>query len=175
MADVLAGRRPSLLAWTLATLDAAVFVLVAVLAAHATGALAGLLAGLNTLVGVVAFLLLWGLFVVAVRWVLADASLAESSLGTLAARGVAAGGVAGIGTVLAVVGVAVVPSVLTGGIEPLSVALIALVGSGVAAVVGSVVGLLLGLVDLALFRVAGAVVPAPAEREGAPPATPDRP
>lgn len=171
MAESPLAGRPSLLAWCLGTLDVVLLVVVAVLGLHATSALADLLAGLNTLVGVVAFLLLWALFVVAVGWVLADASLTESSLWTLAIRGVAAGGVSGIATVLAVLGVAAVPAAVTGDIGLRTVLFLTLIGVGVGGIVGSVLGLLFGLVDLALFRAAGPLVPTGRE---APTATPDR-
>ena len=57
----------SLVTWTLATFDTALFVLLGVLVGHASGNLADLLAGLNTLVGVAVFCYLWALFVLAVR------------------------------------------------------------------------------------------------------------
>lgn len=149
------GRWPSLATWSLATFDASLFVLLAVLTLHAGGSLSDVLAGLNTVVGVVVFCYLWVLFVLAVRWVRSKVSLASASLGSLAVHGVAAGGVVGITFLLGVLAVAVGPSAVTGSLRPSAVGLIALIGAGVAAVVGSVVGLVAGLVDVAVYRLAG--------------------
>lgn len=168
------ARRPSLSVWALATFDTVLFVLAALLPVHAVGALSDLLSVLGTLPGIVAFGYLWALFVLAVRWVLADATL-DDPVTTLGLRGIAAGGVAGIAFLVSVVGVAAVPGVVAGSVRPLSVLLIALIGSAVAAVVGGVVGLLLGAVDLAVYRATGYVLPTGADRnDDAASATPDR-
>ncbi|GGO01272.1 MULTISPECIES: hypothetical protein [Haloarcula] len=165
----------SLTTWALATFDVALFVLAALLPIHAAGALADLLSGLNTLLGVAVFCYLWALFVLAVRWVLSDAVLSDP-LRSLVPRGVAAGSAAGVVFLLGVLLVAAGPGVVAGRIEPLSAFLIALIGGAVAAVVGSLVGLLLGAVDVALYKISSAALPdPPTRREDSASATPDRP
>ncbi|WP_254273486.1 hypothetical protein [Haloarcula marina] len=165
----------SLRAWTLATVDIALFVVLALVGIHAVGGLDDLLAGLSTLVGVAAFLGLWALFVLAVRWALADASLAKSSLWTLAKRGLVAGSVAGLVTLLVLALVVVVPLVLVGPAEPLSGLLFTAIATPFAAVVGALVGLFFGAVDVALYRASGYALPAVVDERRGTPTTPDRP
>lgn len=166
----------SLPSWTLATFDVVLFVLLVVLSTHASGALGGLLSGLNTVIGIVVFCYLWVLVVLAVRWVLADAPLDETRVRTLAVRGMAAGAVVGIVFLLGTFLVAVVPQLLTNPIEAISLVLIPAIGSIVAAVVGSVVGLVAALVNVAVYRIAASLVPPPrdSERTADTDLTPDR-
>jgi hypothetical protein len=153
-------RTPALTTWTLATFDTSLFVLVGVIAAHVSGVLGELLSGLNTVVGVAVFLYVWLLFVAAVRWVLADASVLRGSARPLALRSVAAGGVAGTVFLLTVLLVTVVPSALLGSIQPISVLLILLIGTALSAVVGAVVGLSAGALNVAASRLARFALPA---------------
>ncbi|MBX0297160.1 hypothetical protein [Haloarcula nitratireducens] len=167
------GRRLSLLPWALGTVDVVSFALVGVVAAHAAGVLGGLLQGLNTLAGVAVFLYLWAIFVLAARWVLSTASLADASLRALALRGVAAGGASGVAFLLGILAVTAVPQLLTS--QPLSALLIVLIGTVVAAPIGALVGLVLGGVDIALYRAAGYLLPDEPRRETADGrTTPDR-
>lgn len=156
----MADRNLTLTAWTLATFDVSLFVLIAVIVGHVSGALGDLLAGLNTVVGVIIFLYLWALFTFATRWVLGEAPLAESSISLIFLRSIAAGGVAGVVFLLSIVLIAVIPSAVSRSIQAVSVALIAIIGATVAAVIGSVVGLVAGLLNMAVYRVAGYVLPA---------------
>ncbi|MFC7027415.1 hypothetical protein ACFQH8_07690 [Halomicroarcula sp. GCM10025710] len=110
----------------------------------------------------------------AVRWVLSGATLAETRLRTLALRGLASGAATGITFLLGVVALAVVPRVFTTSLEPLSAALITVFGIVVAAPVGALLGLAFGLLDVALYRLAGYAVPSTG-REATKRATPDRP
>ncbi|WP_424000476.1 hypothetical protein ACOZ4I_13760 [Haloarcula salina] len=165
-ASVALGGRLSLSSWALATFDVALFVLVAVLAGHASGALADLLGGLNTLVGAAVFCVVWALFVLAVRWVDSRVSLSDS-LWTLALHGFAAGAMAGVAFLLGLVVVLVVPALAEGialGAATLpavgSIALVLLIGVAVASVVGGAVGLLVGVLDGLCFRLAGRVLAA---------------
>jgi hypothetical protein len=144
--------------WTLATMNTVVLVVALVVGVHASGALADLLGALNTLVGVAVFLFLWGLFVFSVRWVLSDASMGESPLRSLALRGTAAGGTAGICFPLLVLAVAVVPAVLTGSITPRAILLFGAIATGLAALVGAVLGFVAALFNAGLYRFAGRVV-----------------
>ncbi|GCF14293.1 hypothetical protein Harman_22280 [Haloarcula mannanilytica] len=152
-------RPVSLVTWTLATFDTALFVLLGVLAAHASGGLADLLAGLNTLVGVAVFCYLWALFVLAVRWVHGRVSLDSAGVSTLALHGTAAGSVAGVAFLLGLFAVALVPTLQSGGVRLQAVLLVLLIGVGVAAVVGGVVGLLVSLLDIAMYGLAGYLLP----------------
>ncbi|WP_058994386.1 hypothetical protein [Haloarcula sp. CBA1127] len=155
-----ADARPvSLVTWTLATFDTTVFVLLGVLTAHASGDLADLLAGLNTLVGVAVFCYLWALFVLAVRWVHNRVALDSAGVSTLALHGAAAGSVAGVVFLLGLLAVVLVPTLQSGGVRLQSVLLVLLIGAGVAAVVGGVVGLLASLLDIAVYGLAGYLLP----------------
>jgi hypothetical protein len=168
MAEWPPGGDWTLTAWALATVDVTLFVSLAVLVAHASGALGDLLGGLNTVLGIALFAYLWLLVGLAVRWVLAGASLGETRLRTLALRGVAAGAVSGVTFLLGVVLVVVVPRVFTTTLEPLSAALITLFGVVLAAPVGALLGLAFGLLDVGFFRLAGYAVPARGESATAP-------
>ncbi len=153
------ARRVSLVTWTLATFDTALFVLLGVLAAHASGGLADLLAGLNTLVGVAVFCYLWALFVLAVRWVHSRVALGDATLQPLVLHGVAAGCATGIAFLLGLFAVALVPTLQSGGVRLQAVLLVLLIGAGVAAVIGGVVGLVASLLDIAVYGLAGYLLP----------------
>ena len=168
MAEWVPGDDWTLTAWALATVDVTLFVLLAVLIAHASGALGDLLGGLNTVLGVAVFAYLWVLVSLAVQWVLAEASLAEAQLRAPALRGVAAGAATGVAFLLGVVVVAVVPRVVTTSLEPLSAALITTFGVVLAAPVGALLGLAFGLLDVGLYRLGGAVATARGESATAP-------
>ncbi|GGM42205.1 hypothetical protein [Haloarcula argentinensis] len=158
-ATQISTRPMSLVTWTLATFDTALFVLLGVLAAHTSGGLADLLAGLNTLVGVAVFCYLWALFVLAVRWVHGRVALDSAGVSTLALHGAAAGSVAGVVFLLGLLAVVLVPTLQSGGVRLQAVLLVLLIGAGVAAVVGGVVGLLASLLDIAVYGLAGALLP----------------
>ncbi|MHC3378732.1 hypothetical protein [Haloarcula sp. H-GB5] len=149
----------SLVTWTLATFDTALFVLLGVLAAHASGDLADLLAVLNTLVGVAVFCYLWALFVLAVRWIHRRVALDSAEVSTLVLHGTAAGSVAGVTFLLGLFAVVLVPTLQSGGVRLQAVLLVLLIGAGVAAVVGGVVGLLASLLDIAVYGLAGYLLP----------------
>jgi hypothetical protein len=152
--------------WSVATFDVVAFSLVLVTAGHASGGLAGSLADVGTVPGVLLFGYLWLLVVAAVRWVLAEGGLGRSGdrrLRTLAGRGTAAGAATGAAFLDGVLVVAALPRVLSGSLDVLSFGLLLLIGTAISAVVGGLVGLLLGLVDLGLVRAADRLVPAPPE------------
>ena len=54
---------------------------------------------------------------------------------------------------------ALVPTLQSGGVRLQAVVLVALIGAGVAAVVGGVVGLLASLLDVAIYGLAGYLLP----------------
>lgn len=151
---------PSLLVAALATFDAVLFVLLLVLAGHVAGILSDILAGLNTVIGAVIFVYLWALVVLGVEWVLRPVSLTGSPAGTLALRAVVGGALVGAAFLVGIVLVATAPLVLTGNLTLVSLGLVALIGAAVAIVVGGVTGLLFGLLDLGLYRLAGRLLPA---------------
>jgi hypothetical protein len=153
------ARPVSLVTWTLATFDTVLFVLLGVLAVHASGGLADLLSGLNTLVGVAVFCYLWALFVLAVRWVHSRVALGDAPLRTLVLHGVAAGCATGVAFLLGLLAVALAPTLQSGGVPLQAVVLVAVIGAGVAAVVGGVVGLLASLLDIAVYGLAGYLLP----------------
>ncbi|SFR40993.1 hypothetical protein SAMN04487947_1079 [Halogeometricum rufum] len=149
-------------AWVVATFDLVALSLLVLVAAHASGFLAGALSGFGTLPGLLVFGYLWTLVVVGVRWVLSAGGLdtfASRRRRARLVRGVAGGAFVGsafvLGTVLVGGGVAAVadPELVA------TVLFVAGVGTAVAAVVGAVVGLVSTGVNLLLFRVSGWVVP----------------
>jgi hypothetical protein len=152
-----------LLTWSLATFHTTVFVLAIVLFAYSRGALGPALSGLNTLAGLGLFVALWATTYLTTARALAGLDLIGSAgdrggYGRRAFRWGAANGMsflAVLGIVALLVAVANTrPGQVGSGIllPALSIAPIALV---VSAAVGGVVGVLFGIIDLALFGLAG--------------------
>lgn len=147
--------------WTVATFDLAALSLVVVLAAHLSGGLADALTGLGTVPGLAAFGYLWVLVVVAVRWVLAERSLAsrDGAVRTLLWRGGIGG--AGVGAGL-VAGSAVVAGAVVAVRDPeflITVVIVGGVGSVVAAVVGAVTGAVAAGCNVAAAQASEWIVP----------------
>lgn len=153
------GPPTSLTAWTLATTNTVAFVLAALLPAYASGGLSDVLPSLNTAVGVVVFLALWAVVAVTTHWLLGRVDQTETSPGRLALWAGACGALDGIVFLVGVVLALGVPTALVGPLELQSVALLALIGAPIAAVVGLVLGAVAGLLDLLLLRAAAAVSP----------------
>jgi hypothetical protein len=152
-----------LLTWSLTTFHTTVFVLVIVLFAYSGGGLGQALSGLNTFAGLGLFVALWATTYVTTVRALAGLDLIGSArdrggYGRRAFRWGAANGMsflAVLGIVALVVAVANTrPGQVGSGIvlPALFIAPIALV---VSAAVGGVVGVLFGIIDLALFSLAG--------------------
>ncbi|WP_424008744.1 hypothetical protein [Haloferax denitrificans] len=146
-------------AWVVSSFNLVVLSLVGLLAAHASGALEGELAGFGTLPGVAVFAYLWLLTAAATRWALADGGLAGlrnglRGLWRLVLRGFAAGALIGGAFLL---GVVLVGAVLNGA-PLLSLALIALIGVAAAGVVGGVIGGLSVVLDAGCYWAAGRLV-----------------
>ncbi|WP_396612684.1 hypothetical protein ACH9L7_05255 [Haloferax sp. S1W] len=155
--------------WTVSTFNVVALGLVGVTAGHTTGALTDSLPNFGTLPGVVTFIYLWALTVLATRWALSEGGLDrihEGELATLVGRGAIAGAGIGAGFLLGAVlvgsAVAVVRFVLeqgtTGGFQVLPFLLIILVGVGIAALVGALVGGVFVVLDAACYWVAGRFV-----------------
>ncbi|POG54890.1 magnesium transporter [Haloferax marisrubri] len=156
MADAAAGRFE---AWVVSTFNLVALSLVGLLAAHASGALEGELAGFGTIPGVAVFAYLWLLTAAATRWALADGGLEDLRSGLrglwrLVLRGFAAGALIGGAFLL---GVLLVGAILNGA-PLLSLAFIALIGVAAASVVGGVIGGLSVVLDAGCYWVAGRLV-----------------
>lgn len=154
-----AGDADPLLAWTVATADVSLFVLLPVLAAHEGGALADLLGGLNTAVGLAVFAYLWALVGAAAWWLLSEVSLATDSIWRLALYAFVAGALVGSFFVLGVGSVAVAAFALAGEGGSFGAIVYVLLAAAVAVVVGGVVGLLAGAVNVGAYRLAGRLGP----------------
>lgn len=152
-----------LLTWSLATFHTTVFVLVIVLFAYSGGGLGQALSGLNTFAGLGLFVVLWTTTYLTTARALAGLDFVGSArdrrgYGRRAFRWGAANGM----SFLAVLGIVALVVALTntrpeqtgsGILLPfLFIAPIALV---VSAAVGGAVGVLFGIIDLALFGLAG--------------------
>jgi hypothetical protein len=152
-----------LVTWSLATFHATVFVLAIVLFAYSRDALGTGLSGLNTFVGLGLFVALWVTTYVTTSRALEGLDLigsardrggyARRAFRWGAANGMSFLGVLGILAVVAAISNTRPGQVGSGILFPaLFIAPIALV---VSAAVGGVVGAIFGIIDLALFAVAG--------------------
>jgi hypothetical protein len=152
-----------LVTWSLATFHATVFVLAIVLFAYSRDALGAGLSGLNTFVGLGLFVALWATTYVTTSRALRGLDLIGSArdrrgyprraLRWGAANGMSFLAILGIVAVLTAI-VNTQPGQVASGIlfPALFIAPIALI---VSAAVGGVVGALFGIIDLALFALAG--------------------
>ena len=156
-----------LVTWSLATFHATAFVLAIVLFAYSRDALGAGLSGLNSFVGLGLFVALWGTTYVTTSRALKGLDLltSERDRTVYAGRALrcgAANGMAFLGILGAVAVVAAVlntrpDQVVLGIVVPaLFIAPIALI---VSAAVGGAVGALFGIIDLALFAIAGLAGP----------------
>ncbi|HEY8825611.1 MAG TPA: hypothetical protein VIP07_12100 [Candidatus Limnocylindria bacterium] len=152
-----------LLTWSLATFHTTVFVLVIVLLAYSGGGLGQALGGLNTFAGLGLFLVLWTTTYLTTARALAGLDFIGSArdrrgYGRRAFRWGAANGMsflAVLGIVALVVAVANTRPGQVGSGILLPFLFIAPIGLVVSAAVGGAVGVLFGIIDLALFAVAG--------------------
>lgn len=152
-----------LVTWSLATFHTTVFVLAIVLFAYSRGGLGAALSGLNTFVGLGLFVALWATTYLTTSRALKGLDLIESARDRRGypRRALRWGAVNGM-SFLALLGVVVIitaisntrPGQVASGIllPALFIAPIALV---VSAAVGGAVGALFGIIDLALFALAG--------------------
>jgi len=154
--------------WTVATTNVVCFVLALLIPAYASGGLSDVLPNLGTAAGLAVFAYLWLLVWATTRWLLGHVDPSDDSLVRILLWAGASGALDGIVFLVGIVLVAGVPAALITSLELLSVALIALIGTPIAAVVGTVVGIATAGLDLLLLRTANAVGPATDRR-------PDRP
>jgi hypothetical protein len=152
-----------LVTWSLATFHATVFVVAIVLFVYSRGALGAGLSGLNTFVGLGLFVALWGTTYVTTSRALEGLDLIGSAgdragYARRAFRWGAANGMAflvilGLVAILTAISTTRPGQVASGILLPaLFIAPIALI---VSAVVGGAVGAVFGIIDLALFALAG--------------------
>jgi len=152
-----------LVTWSLATFHATAFVLAIVLFVYSRDALGAGLSGLNTFVGLGLFVALWGTTYVTTSRALKGLDLLTSERDRTvyagrAPRCGAANGMAFLGILGAV---AVVAAVLNTRPDQVGLGIlfpavfIAPIAFVVSAAVGGAVGALFGIVDLALFAIAG--------------------
>ncbi|WP_435067983.1 hypothetical protein [Haloplanus sp. C73] len=133
----------SLLAWVLAAFHTATLLVPGLALLYAVGALGSLLQGVHTATGFVLYLSLWGLgWWTTKRWLAATPLAVERETLTAAATWGAVTGVGFLFVILAVVAVTLR--------ELLFVAVLALVGTPVAALVGAVLGVAFALLDTLL-------------------------
>lgn len=125
---------------------------------HGSGNLGDALGGLGTLPGAAAYVALWAVAWWTTRRGVAAAVERGGRVRDALVAGLTWGSVAGVTFLLAVAGVAGLALALTEPADLLSVVLFVGIGAAIAAVVGSVVGGLLALVDVALLGVARTVV-----------------
>lgn len=159
MAESRAKRQRPLTVWTLATTNTLGFVLVLLLPGYASGGLSDVLPTLGTAVGLLVFASLWLVVWATTRWLLDRVDPATAPLRRLALWALALGALDGIVFLVGVVLLLGVPTALTTSLELGTVALLALLGTPIAAAVGAVVGISALTLDLALFRTAEAVAP----------------
>lgn len=147
-----------LVRWTFAAFHAAALTLVSVWLIHLSAALGDLLGGLDTALGLVLYLLLWGVVWWATGRAFDDAGPTERSLRARAWAGFQYGVLTGVGFLLVVLAGATVAFLVAGG-ELVSIAVISVVGSIVAALFGGAIGVVFAAVDGPLARVGERLVP----------------
>lgn len=147
---------------TLGTANVVILGLFVLIVAHTAGALTGALDGLGTLTGFALFGSLWTLSLAGTWWVLGQVRLHDDpllGLGGVLVHGAAAGGVTGATFAAVVVVAASLPGLFAGGVSPASLVTVLAIATGVAAVVGLLVGAALALLDRALAGAAERLVP----------------
>lgn len=144
--------------WAFASFHAAVLVVVAVWLLHLSAALGGLLGGLDTALGLALYGVLWGLVWWATGRAFDAAAPTERSLRARAWAGFQYGALTGVGFLLVVLVGATVALLVTGG-ALVPVAVVSVVGSMVAVVLGGLVGVVFAAADAPLARVGERLVP----------------
>ena len=147
--------------WCLATFNVALLTVVGVLAIHAFADLGPLLAGLDTVTGLALYVALWGLALWTNGRALADVvpGRERPPLRILLPRALAWGGVTGtcfLWTIVALVYLPDAPGLNVVVREGPSLLVVLGIASAFAALVGALIGLVLGALDLVLLDVAGA-------------------
>ncbi|WP_255196425.1 hypothetical protein [Halorarius litoreus] len=144
--------------WTFATFHTGLLVLLAVWLIHLSDALRDLLGGLDTLVGLALYAVLWGIVWLATGRAFDAAPPTESSTRRLLQRGAVYGALTGVGFLLVVLVGGFVAALLLGG-QVLSVLIFAFIGAVVAAIIGGVIGVGFALLDRSLLRLGARLTP----------------
>lgn len=145
--------------WAFATFHAAALVVALVVVAHVTGPLGDLLGGLDTLVGLALFVVLWATTWWTNRRWLAGVRLRVGErppTRALVSGGLRWGGANGVLFLWSVFLLAVLPAF---GFQVVPLAIIATAGTVLATVVGALLGGLFAALDAALLRIAGTFAP----------------
>lgn len=148
-----------LMTWTFATFNTVTFVLAFMIPSYASGGLSDVLPALSTTVGVVIFLYLWALVGVATRFAFTRINLLTDSVRRILVWATATGAVVGMAFLMGTVLGGGIPSALQGSVDFTTVTLVVAIGTPIAGVVGGVVGLLAGALDLVLLTAAERVRP----------------
>lgn len=161
MADVARGLdEERFITFTLGTFHTAIFVITAVLVVHLAGALAGLLAGLNTLTGLTLFAALWGTTTWSTGRALRGVRLPDVSMstpiGATVARASRAGALNGILFLGSAALILALSALLAGQGESILVfvfggIVFVTLGAVAAATTGVILGVLLSALDLLLL------------------------
>ncbi|WP_255150030.1 hypothetical protein [Halorarius halobius] len=144
--------------WAFAAFHTALLVAVGVWVAHLTAGLGDPLAGLNTLLGLALYAVLWAVLYLATGRAFAAAPPGDSGLRALLVAGAGYGAATGVALLAGLVVVGAVVAVVTLG-GSLTILLVGLFGTVVGAVVGAVLGVVFALLDAALVRLGARVVP----------------
>lgn len=144
--------------WAFATVHTALLVLLAVWVLHLSDALRDLLGGLDTLLGLALYAVLWAVVWLATGRAFDAAPPTSSSTRTLVKQGFLYGALTGVGFLVVVLVGAFLATLVFGG-PVLSVLIFAFIGTVVAAVVGGVLGTGFALLDRSLLRVGAKLSP----------------
>jgi len=170
MAEVLGPRGAGserFVTFTFGTFHTVIFIVSAVLILHLSGALAGLLSGLNTLTGLALFAALWATTTwstgQAIRGVGGPIMATRTPIGAVVARAARSGALNGILFLAAAAVILALSALLTGqgdsiGVFILGGFFVVLVGILVGATIGAILGVLFAAIDLVQLWAVGRLV-----------------
>jgi hypothetical protein len=153
-------RSLNLKVWSLSTFHATMFIVIAALGLHVHGTLSGTLRQLDTALGFAAFVILWATTCAATSWGVRYAARPAHSTDALALCIAISGGWNGV-AIFAVLLAVFTVRVATASSQPLAAIpvlfLSAVIGSLLAFTIGTMIGLVFGLIDTVLIRVGSAL------------------
>jgi hypothetical protein len=155
-----AHRSPDLKVWSLSTFHTTCFIVIVALGLHLHGTLPDTLRQLDTALGFAAFIILWAVTCAATSWGVRYAARPAQSADPLAFSIAISGGWNGV-AIFAVLFAVFTVRVAMAGSYPLAgipvLFLGVVVGSLLAFTIGTMVGLVFGLIDTVLIRVGSAL------------------